>query len=475
MFAQRLEAQASRPSRQRSVPSAAFNQGATVINIKISVPIAAVITLMSGTAAFAQVDPGVRPGAAGAGAPLPGLSDNERIFFDTGLADFEEAEGVADGLGPRFNLDGCAGCHIAPAIGGSSGPVNPQFAIATAFGARNTVPAFITLNGPIREARFKRLPNGQPDGGVHALYVISQRNDGTGNASACNIQQENFAAAASANNLIFRIPTPVFGLGLIEQISDTELNRNLREGAASRTQLGISGRLNHNGNDGRVTRFGWKAQNISSQVFSGEAYNVEMGITNENFQIERDETPACQFAQLPNDVTNTDGLTSTDTISAIEKFAFFMRFLAPPVASTTTPGGNASISEGRNAFVNTGCAQCHTQILRTGNTTVAALRNQNVNLFSDVALHNMGPGLADDISQGEAAGDEFRTAPLWGLGQRVFFLHDGRTNNLLTAITAHRSDANATYAASEANTVIDRFNALSATQKQNVLNFLRSL
>jgi CxxC motif-containing protein (DUF1111 family) len=406
---------------------------------------------------------------------LPNLTANERIFFDVGREDFGEAEGIGDGLGPRFNLDGCGGCHFQPDVGGTSGTVNPQFAIATAFGARNTVPSFITLNGPIREARFKRLPNGQPDGGVHGLFVISQRNDGTGSASACNIQQDNFAGAVSSNNVIFRIPTPVFGLGLIEQIPDTELNRNLTEGAATRAQLGINGRLNHNGNDGRVTRFGWKAQNISALVFSGEAYNVEMGITNENFQIERDETPACQFAQLPNDVTNTDGTTSTDTISAIEKFAFFMRFLAPPVQSTTTPGGNASISEGFNAFVNIGCAQCHSQQLRTGNSTVAALRNQTVRAFSDIALHNMGPGLADDVSQGEATGDEFRTAPLWGLGQRVFFLHDGRTNNLLTAIQAHRSNANGTYPASEANTVVDRFNALSATARQNMLNFLRSL
>jgi CxxC motif-containing protein (DUF1111 family) len=430
---------------------------------------------MSAPAAFAQTDPGLQGGASRAGLPLPNLTANELTFFDVGRDDFNEAEGIGDGLGPRFNLDGCGGCHFQPDIGGSSGVVNPQFAIATAFGARNTVPSFITMNGPIREARFKRLPNGQPDGGVHGLFVISQRNDGTGNASGCNIQQENFAGAVSSNNVIFRIPTPVFGLGLIEQITDTELNRNLSEGAATRAQLGISGRLNHNGNDGRVTRFGWKAQNISPLVFSGEAYNVEMGITNENFQIERDETPACQFAQLPNDVTNVDGATGPDTISAIEKFAFFMRFLAPPVQSTTTPGGNASISEGFNSFVNIGCAQCHTQQLRTSNSTVAALRNQNVRAFSDIALHNMGPGLADDVSQGEATGDEFRTAPLWGLGQRVFFLHDGRTNNLLTAITAHRSNANGTYPASEANTVVDRFNALSTTAKQNMLNFLRSL
>src|SRR5262249_35966064 len=149
--------------------------------------------------------------------------------------------------------------------------------------------------------------------------------------------------------------------------------------------------------------------------------------------------------------------------------------LAPPVASTTTPGGNASIAEGFNSFTNIGCAECHTRVLRTGNATVAALRNRDAILFSDLALHNMGPGLADDIRQGQATGDEFRTAPLWGLGQRVFFLHDGRTNNLLTAITAHASNANGTYPASEANAVIARFNALTATQKQNMLNFLRSL
>lgn len=444
-------------------------------NRKLLGPLVALSTLLCAPSAFAQVDPGVRGGPAGAGHPLPGLTANEEIFFDIGQEDFNEAEGIGDGLGPRFNLDGCGGCHFQPGIGGTSGTVNPQFAIATAFGARNTVPAFITLNGPIREARLKRTPSGARDGGVHALFVISQRNDGTGNASACNITQPNFAAEAANNNLIFRIPTPVFGMGLMEQIEERELVRNLTEGAAGRAQLGITGRLNRNDNDGRVTRFGWKAQNISAMVFSGEAYNVEMGITNEVFQTERDETPACQFSQLPNDVTNVDGVTGTDTISAIEKFAFFMRFLGAPIQSTTTPGGNASIAEGFNAFVNIGCTHCHTQQLRTGNSTVAALRNQNVRLFSDIALHNMGPGLADDIVQGLATGDEFRTAPLWGLGQRTFFLHDGRTNNLLNAIQAHRSNANGTYPASEANAVIDRFNALSTTARQHMLNFLRSL
>jgi CxxC motif-containing protein (DUF1111 family) len=440
------------------------------------VPGTAVALLFLGaTPALAQVDPGVQGGAARAGGPIAGLTPNQLTFFDLGLEDFEEAEGVGDGLGPRFNLDSCGGCHIQPAIGGTSPTVNPQFALATAFGARNTVPSFITLNGPIREARFKRQPNGQPDGGVHALYVISQRNDGTGNASGCNIVQPNFAQAVQQNNVIFRIPTPTFGLGLIESIPDSEILRNLTEGQATRAALGITGRVNRNGNDGRITRFGWKAQNMSTEIFSGEAYNVEMGITNEQFPVERDETPACNLVSVPNDVTNVDGADGFETVGAVAKFAFFMRFTAPPTQSQTTPGGNASITEGFNAFVNIGCTHCHTQQLRTGNATVTALANKNVRMFSDLALHNMGPGLADDIVQGEAAGDEFRTAPLWGLGQRVFFLHDGRTRNLLTAIQAHASNANGTYQASEANAVINRFNALSTTAKQNMLNFLRSL
>ena len=434
----------------------------------------AAAVVMTGTA-YAQVDPGLRPGAASAGAPLAGLSANELVFFDAGRDDFAEAEGVGDGLGPRFNLDSCAGCHLQPDIGGSSPAVNPQVAAATAFGAHNTVPSFITANGPIREARFKTQPGGTPDGGVHSLFVVTGRADSTGSASGCNIVQENFASQQAANNVIFRTPTPVFGLGLIEEISDRTITDNVAANGPGKAALGISGRLNRNGNDGRITRFGWKAQNPTGLVFSAEAYNVEMGITNEGFQVERDETPECQFAQLPNDVTNVDGATGIDTVSAIEKFAFFMRFLAPPTPSTTVPGGANSITEGRNAFVNIGCAQCHTPALSTGQATVVALRNQSVGLFSDLALHNMGPGLADDISQGAARGDEFRTAPLWGLGKRIFFLHDGRTSNLLTAIQAHSSNGNGFYPASEANAVVNSFNAMTPTRKQDLLNFLRSL
>src|SRR5688572_1600673 len=103
---------------------------------------------LAAASAQAQVDPGLRSGPSGAGAPLAGLTANELIFFDAGRDDFAEAEGVGDGLGPRFNLDSCGGCHLQPDIGGTSPSVNPQVGVATAFGSLNTVPSFITLNGP---------------------------------------------------------------------------------------------------------------------------------------------------------------------------------------------------------------------------------------------------------------------------------------------------------------------------------------
>jgi len=429
-------------------------------------------------------DPGPRAGAAGAGAPIAGLTATELAFFNVGKEDFEEEEKVDDGLGPTMNLDGCAGCHLHPAVGGTSPAVNPQVAFATLEGATNKVPSFISAKGPVREARFVKNADGTPDGGVHDLFTIAGRKDAPG----CVLAQPDFERELARRNVIFRIPTPVFGAGLIEQIPDKAILANQVVDAPRKKELRIQGRANivlaghaisgqgnNNGNDGTVARFGWKAQNKSLLLFSGEAYNVEMGITNELFQTERDETPNCQFAMVPNDVTETAAETPAEAISAIEKFAFFARFLAPPAPSPDTPGGADSIARGRKTFVDAGCALCHTPTLNTGDATVAALRNQPANLYSDLLVHDMGPRLADGVSQGQAGPSEFRTAPLWGLGQRLFFLHDGRTSDLREAIRAHRSGSIFTFNASEANRVIRNFNALQDGQKQDVLNFLRSL
>jgi len=436
------------------------------------------------SSASAARDPGPRAGAAGAGAPIAGLTESELALFNNGKGEFEEEEDVADGLGPTMNLGSCAGCHAQPAVGGTSATNNVQVAFAIEKGATNAVPSFITPDGPVREARFVKNPDGTPDGGVHDLFTIAGRIDAPG----CTLAQPDFAKALEQANVIFRIPTPVFGAGLIEAIpdsailanraSETPRKRGLKIGGRANIVLAghaISGQANKNGNDGTVARFGWKAQNKSLLLFSGEAYNVEMGITNELFQTERDETPTCQFATVPNDVTKTDATAPLDALGAIEKFAAFARLLAPPAPSSDTPGGVESIARGRQAFTDIGCALCHTPRLTTGNASVAALRNQAVNLFSDLLVHDMGAGLSDGVTQGQAGPREFRTAPLWGLGQRLFFLHDGRTSDLGEAIRAHRSGSRILLNASEANAVVRRFNALPDARKQDLLNFLRSL
>jgi CxxC motif-containing protein (DUF1111 family) len=248
------------------------------------------------------VDPGVRKGSSNAGQPLPRLTASELAFFNDGAARFVEVEAVTgganNGLGPRFNGNQCAQCHAQPAIGGSSPATNPVVGLATLQGAKNTVPWFIYNAGPIREARFKRNRDGSVDGGVHAMFVISGRSD----AQGCSITQPDFGPAGNQqtglggnSNVVFRIVTPIFGLGLIEAIPDSAIIASSAEDSALKNRSGvhghpnamISGVANHSANDGTITRFGWKAQNKSLLIFAGEAYNVEMGITNMLFPQER--------------------------------------------------------------------------------------------------------------------------------------------------------------------------------------------
>ncbi|MDQ6702023.1 MAG: thiol oxidoreductase [Pseudomonadota bacterium] len=468
-------------------------------------------------------DPGVRnDGDPGAGKPYPGLSDPLQKLFVAGQDEFMKTDHVKDdGLGPRMNLNSCVGCHANPAAGGSSPRDNPQFAFFNATDgvnhSTNKLPSFIAANGATREARFKlfRYATTGPDGGVHDLFTIA----GMEGAENCKLEQPDFEAELRLNNVIFRIPTPVFGAGLIEQIPDTAILANINQDRGQKEAMGIKKKLNFvisantitglpnkNGNDGTIARFGWKAQNKSLLIFSGEAYNVEMGISNELFQTEREEDPNCQFKTTPNDTTDPSHITETDPVkrldilSDIEKFASFVRLLAPPEPSSNAPGGSDSIARGKTFFSQVGCDLCHTPMLKTrGNSTIPQLSGdgsgKEANLYSDLALHQMGAKLDDGIEQGQAARDEFRTAPLWGLGKRIFFLHDGRTSDLVKAIEEHHSRSTISFRcwllsffglsrlcgpedgtiASEANSVVEKYNKLHDTEKQDLLNFLRSL
>lgn len=466
----------------------------------------------------AQTDPGPRAGAPGAGNPVATLNPSETAFWGGGLRLFVQVDSVSGtvagepglGLGPTFNGNSCGQCHAQPAPGGSSpGPAspqlpmnNPQVALATLDGATNTVPAFITPGGPVRSARFILTNTGAPDGGVHDLYTIQGRVDAPG----CTLAQPNFAVALANNNVIFRIPTPAFGLGFVENTPDSVLQGNLAANASAKASLGIAGSFNTNPNDGTITRFGWKAQNKSLLIFSGEAENVEQGISNELFPNERSAVAGCVFNATPEESTNlivptgpTGGDDASQISSVAVNLAAFMRFNSVPMPGPITPSvANGQTLFGTSASPGIGCVLCHSDTLVSGLSPFTGMSNVTYHPYSDFALHYMGSTLADGITQGNAGPDQFRTAPLWGVGQRLYFLHDGRTSDLLQAIQAHFSPAsdcvstnlsqnfkvngmpfspvvNTSFCGSEANQVINNFNALTPSQQQDILNFLRAL
>jgi CxxC motif-containing protein (DUF1111 family) len=245
-----------------------------------------------------------------------------------------------------------------------------------------------------------------------------------------------------------------------------------------------------------------------------------MGVTNELFPQEREESPSCATNALPESPTplQPNDLAATSPAAGYQSdvilFSAFMRLLAPPAPAGATPAAaaaaspnststsststvvasassvlpaaagttstaatsstsststTATVARGQQVFSNIGCQACHNRSLTSGKSSVAALTNVTFQPYSDFAIHDMGDGLADGVSQGAAGGREFRTAPLWGVGQRIFFLHDGRTNDLEVAIAQHASRG------SEANQVIQNYRSLSGSDQQSLLNFLRSL
>jgi hypothetical protein len=245
---------------------------------------------------------------------LTGVSDgNPALNVGELDPDFPQSHTNSNGLGTRHNADQCLICHAQPILGGSGGFIsrgkgeiahNPAFDLVPhRFGKENSVPSFITQFGPIREARFKFKSDGTRDGGVHQLYVTTGITNDPLN-TGCEAKQPDFAAEVARNNVSFRIPLQLFGLGLIESIQDQTILASHNATAAERARLNITGHPNRSVNDGTISRFGWKAQNKSITIFAGEAYNVEMGVSNDLFPNSVDEDPACANNKPePNDST----------------------------------------------------------------------------------------------------------------------------------------------------------------------------
>jgi len=434
-------------------------------------------------------DPGVRGGAAGAGTFFPGLTQNQKNVEGTITATFIEINSVTGvgnggtgnlGLGPRFNFNSCNGCHSQPAVGGVAPFTNGFFSIFDLDGALNEMPSFESQTGVMANARFPQVLPGNPysiaGGFTQELFTITGRSD----AGSCDILQPNFPGAQAAADLIMHTPLPMFGDGLVEIIPEPQILSNQAAQCANEASTGICG-TTQPAPDNTISRFGWKAQERSTLLFSAGAYLIEEGVSNAAFPNELDESnPSCILNGVPEDHFNFINPNAHRFPGDPERQALFIRFLQPP----TPAPPNSSTINGQNQFNTIGCNICHSSPsptqFKTPKSSISALGSQNVNLYSDLLLHHMGNCLADGVVDGAAGGDMYRVPPLWGVGQRIFFLHDGRTSDIVQAIEDH-SDTYCTggtyngYQASEANNVINAFNALSATNQQDLVNFLRSL
>jgi len=356
------------------------------------------------------------------GDPLLGVSASEMGAFLDGKDEFREVEEAPEGLGPTFNLDGCAACHNRPAVGGGS---------------------------RIVETRFGRIENDvfDPLAGQGGSLLQERAND-----PACAE-----VVPGNANVAALRQTTPLFGAGLVEAIPDAQISARaddeavLDPGVAGRTHLVTSV------SDGEVHvgRFGWKAQHALLLDFSGDAYVNEMGITNRLFPEEN--APNGDLGLLASCDTVADPEDVTDDIDA---FTDFMRFLAPPQQRAQS---SPRIQRGAQAFVSAGCAFCH----YTGYVAASpspAIGGQLVEAFSDFLLHDIGTG--DGIVQGDAQGTEIRTAPLWGLRRSGPYLHDGSASTISLAIESHGGQATAAR---------DAYLALPAEDRRAIIRFLRTL
>jgi CxxC motif-containing protein (DUF1111 family) len=437
-------------------------------------------------------DPGVRGGPAAAGQFFTTLTIGQQALEGTINSTFIEINSVTgtgdggtgnSGLGPRFNFNSCNGCHSQPAVGGSAPFTNNFFQVFDLDGALNAMPSFESQSGVMANARFPQVSNGDPysisAGNTQELFTITGRPD----AGSCDLPQPDFSTAQSQNDVIFHIPISMFGDGLMEIIPEPQILSNWAAQCAQEATTGICG-TPQIASDGTISRFGWKAQERSALMFSSAAYNIEEGVSTEAFPDELDESqPGCLINAVPEDHFNFTNPGPHRFPGDPERQALFIRFLAPPTPATPT----STTINGQNQFNAVGCNICHsspspTQFI-TGMSAVSALSRQNVNIFSDLLVHHMGSCLADGVTQGVAGGDMFRSAPLWGVGQRVFFMHDGRTSDIVQAVEDHADQfctggsgaGGSGYPNSEADNVVNAFNALSSVNQQDLIDFLRSL
>ena len=364
--------------------------------------------------------------------PIAGLSNGELGSFQTGHTQFRKAFSIDEGLGPIFNNVSCASCHSGDGRG-TPGNILVRFSRGTDLD--------LAEGGP--QIQDKAIPG----------------------ATA-----EQLPAGVDVSH---RLPPPVFGVGLIEAIPESTILSH--EDPNDADGDGISGRANWvtpaayvpgtelgGGPGPRVGRFGRKASVSSLLQQTVEAYHQDMGITSE-YRPSENVNP---LAPAPAGVDRApDPEVGSDKIDALMQY---MRMLAPPDPGEWTDQRR----RGEALFQSAHCATCHVPTMRTGAHDIEALAYKDVTLYSDLLLHDMGDGLADNRPDGSADGHEWRTAPLWGLriakeflNGTLLLMHDGRAHSVDEAIRLHAGEATGAH---------DAYVAMPLADQQALDNFVES-
>ncbi|WP_131106864.1 di-heme oxidoredictase family protein [Pseudomonas sp. Sample_10] len=423
--------------------------------------------------------------------PSANLPPSRRVDFSVGNSFFRNPWVIApstttarDGLGPLFNTNACQGCHIKD---GRGHPPEPDASNAVSMLVRLSIPdtpAYAkvieqlgVVPEPVYGGQFQDMavPGVAPEGKVRVDYtpVKVQFKDGTEvelRKPSLNITQLNYGPMHPDTRFSARVAPPMIGLGLLEAIPEEAILANAA--AQAKAKDGIAGRPNRVWDDAQqktvLGRFGWKAGQPNLNQQNVHAFSGDMGLTTSlrPFDDCTDGQTACKQAPNGNGVDGEPEVSD----NILRLVLFYTRNLAVPARRDVNA---AEVLAGKNLFYQAGCQSCHTPKYTTAaNAAEPELANQVIRPYSDLLLHDMGDGLADNRSEFQASGRDWRTPPLWGIGltQAVSghtqYLHDGRARNLLEAVLWHGGEATA------AQQQVLSFNA---EQRAALLAFLNSL
>lgn len=395
--------------------------------------------------------------------PATNLPMTERINFSVGNSFFRNpwvsapaSTDARDGLGPLFNTNGCQNCHIKDGRGHLP---EPGDANAVSMLVRLSIPALtdeqkksLTVGGKIPEPTYGgqlqdfALPGEKAEGQVSFTFETHMETFVDGytvelRKPILTITHLGYGELHPQVQTSVRVAPPMIGLGLLENIPEETLKAIAVEQASE--GKGISGRLNQvwdvAANKTVLGRFGWKAGQPSLMQQNAAAFNGDLGLTSHLFMSEDCTSAQDVCERVPN---GGHPEVSEKILNFVE---FYTQHIAVPKRRNLD---EPEVQQGEQLFAEAGCGSCHQPILNTGNNPARpALSNQVIHPFTDLLLHDMGEGLADNSGEFIASGKEWRTPPLWGLGYteevngHTQFLHDGRARSALEAVLWHGGEA----------------------------------